>query len=778
MIETEQTANSEPGAATAAERPRRGFSSPRRWQDVRAAVDPPWGIVAGLVALNALRPLRHVWIVGAIEVVLLFIVPGISALRALRVPAGAISRVPIYIPAASMVVVMISALAADLLGHHLGISQPLHGAYSLVAVDVISILCVLSLFVRRGERALAQRVRWPQLSPARLLPFVLPLCAAAGALALNNGHGPVLARVAELLIALTIAGLLLLHSRVSVGTTALLVWCCALAAEWAFSLRSDSVLGFDISTEYHVAQSIQHVGYWHANQHGNAYSAMLSITLLPSVLSSVAGVSTLVSFKVLFPVFTAFIPVATYYLANRFVSRGIAVASAALILGQIYFFEEMPQLARQELALFLFAALCVALLDENLPRRSRQLLVVLLSFGLVVSHYSSAYVAILIVACAFVLQLLSLPLPWQRKLTPYLLTAVLALAGGAALWYEAVTHSASNVNEFTSNLAQNGLDLFPNSGNASSLLSTYLSGNVVTAVPATRYEPLVGSYVQKHEKYIHPVPDATQAKYALRPAVAPAPPLRSKALSRLTNDAITVIGQLMLVLGGLGALLMWLLPSASPVERLCGLLATGTIPTLALLRFSGTAAQAYNQQRALLQGLILLAIPAGWLAARVLRRLRHIAWTRWFEPLLRTVGVAALVLLFVYNSGLASLGLGGGHSVNIGSSGEDFERLFVTAPELASAEWVSVQAGRRALVFADRYGQLRLFQASGRLAFQNLTPVSIDHYGWVYASRTNVVLSRARGEINGLSATFVFPGRFLRQNFSLVYNDGQSEVFH
>ena len=73
-----------------------------------------------------------------------------------------------------------------------------------------------------------------------------------------------------------------------------------------------------------------------------------------------------------------------------------------------------------------------------------------------------------------------------------------------------------------------------------------------------------------------------------------------------------LIEQLANVLAALGALLMVLRRNASLLTRQIGLLAVATTLLLTLIRFSGTLAAAYGQERAQLQGLVLLAVSACW----------------------------------------------------------------------------------------------------------------------------------------------------------------------
>ncbi len=63
-----------------------------------------------------------------------------------------------------------------------------------------------------------------------------------------------------------------------------------------------------------------------------------------------------------------------------------------------------------------------------------------------------------------------------------------------------------------------------------------------------------------------------------------------------------------------------------------------------------------------------------------------------------------------------------------------------------AATWVSAES-RGKLIYADRYGQLRLSATSGVAALQQLTPRTLDAHAWVYGTRTNVVLGRAHGVV-------------------------------
>ena len=213
------------------------------------ALLPAW---AGLVAIVALEPFRAIWPVALVLTALTLTVPGVVALRALRVSGAALVRYPLYIPAASLAVVMAGGLAADLLGPLLGDAHPLSNQTAAFSVLLLSFL--LSLAGAAAPTSARFPWRAAMRRPELLLPLALPLLAAGGALLLNNGHGAGLARFTAAAGIFVLLGCLVRADRMSRASVAMVLFACALAAEWAFSLRSQEIVGYDISSEIHIAQ--------------------------------------------------------------------------------------------------------------------------------------------------------------------------------------------------------------------------------------------------------------------------------------------------------------------------------------------------------------------------------------------------------------------------------------------------------------------------------------------------------------------------------------------
>lgn len=530
--------------------------------------------------------------------------------------------------------------------------------------------------------------------------------------------------------------------------------------------------GFDITSEYYSLHQTVVTGIWHFSHPADAYGAMLSVTVLPAELHALSGVQDLLVFKVIYPAIGALFPVAVYSLGRRVLTGQWAFMAAALVVMQQTFFQQFPAIARQEVATVLFAALITAVLDIRSSQRTRWAFVVLLSLGMVVSHYSTVYLTIPMLAIAVVLQWTA---SWFRpvpRLTGTVLLACVVSLAGAALWYGSLTHSTANMSQFIEAAEGQSIDLLPNHGG--NPLSTYLQGEESQEMTPAQYQKYISEYYKKNVKFVTPLPDASQPKYALQPAADPTPPVTWAVGFKLTNLATLLIQQLTNLLAAIGVLALALRRKLPTVARQVGLLGLGAMAILVLTRLSGTIAQYYNPQRAFLQSMIVLAIGVCWLFQRT-----YAKWKPTRTAIL-AVCAASLAAFLAGSSGFTGVVFGGGTGTNLANSFDDYQQFDISAQEIAAAGWVSSMAPTGQLVYADRYGQLRLNIVAGTRSgvLGDITPETLDQHAWVYASRTNLVNGITRSAAGNYAASYAFPKRFLNSNFDIVYTNGTAEVFH
>ena len=726
-------------------------------------------VCLGLIAL--LVPFTRWWAAQVLLVPLLIIAPGVLLLRALRIPGQVVSSFPVYVPTASIIVLFGSGLLVDIVGPLAGVAAPLRVVPLLVTVEV----ACFALLVASVNAPPDVAIPWSSVArPVRLAwPLIVPVIAAAGALRLNSAHGNVVALIAVCALVAVLVVPVVYRVRLGDATFRVILYAASLSLLWSNSLRGDGLYGFDIATEYQRLQQTILTGVWHAAHPNDAYGAMLSVTILPTEIHALSGVPGLLIFKVVYPAIYALFPVAIFDLARRVVSSRWAFVAAAFTIGQ-YAFTEIAAIARQEIALVLFVSLIAATLDTWIQRRSRWALVGLLAAAMAVSHYSTTYVAITLFGIAIPLQF---ALSWFRaipRITGAIAVAFIAALASAAIWYVPVTNSDSHLLQVAETVQAQGLNLLPNRAPGSGLLAAYLLGNTKTPISAERYEKAVFLYYSGSKPFINSFSNAGALRYALRDSPVPTPPVKWHVGYDSLGLGLLVIEQLANVVAAVGAALMVLRRKTSVITRQVGVLALVTTLLLSVIRFSGTLAGVYGQDRAQLQGLVLLSITLCW-------AIRGLAGG-WKSRQARVLAVTAACLAVVLGntSYLVAAVLGGGTSASLANSGAAYEYFYTSAPELASAQWLGGAVQRGQLVYADEYGQLRVAAVTGLQdgLILDLTPKTLNQHAWVYASRTNIINGRAFALYNNHSAVYVFPVTYLNADYDLVYTDGSSEVFH
>src|SRR4029079_19051424 len=213
-----------------------------------------------------------------------------------------------------------------------------------------------------GLAAALPRVRdaWP------LLPVVV---VVVGALATPADNRVPIAALVAALVTLT-AGLLLAGRRPTQAAIAL--FGASLTFVYSYTLPGTTVFGWDITGEYAQLTQLMRAGHWPRLHPDDAYGAMLSLPLVPASLHSLAGLSAAVILKAVYPALLAMFPVCVFLIARRVVSSRAAYVAGLVIVAQAALIQQLPAIARQEMALLMFAALLAALTDRHLAAGTRR----------------------------------------------------------------------------------------------------------------------------------------------------------------------------------------------------------------------------------------------------------------------------------------------------------------------------------------------------------------------------------------------------------------------
>jgi len=209
------------------------------------------------------------------------------------------------------------------------------------------------------------------------------------------------------------------------------------------TLASENLSGWDIHQEFYIFQQVLGSGAWHPEiGQGELlrYNSVLSIGILPAILSIISSVDGVRIFEIIYPVIFSIVPIVLYKIYRKFLDPQAAFLSVFLFMSYPGFYEEITSIGKQEVAELLLVLLLLAMLSMKITNsRSGSVLTILLTVGLVTAHYSLAYIYLLVLICSIVVSRFSRRAEALGNTGTVLLSFVMVLcwygfvAGGEAL---------------------------------------------------------------------------------------------------------------------------------------------------------------------------------------------------------------------------------------------------------------------------------------------------------------------------------------------------------
>ncbi|WP_037601349.1 DUF2206 domain-containing protein [Streptacidiphilus rugosus] len=250
--------------------------------------------------------------------------------------------------------------------------------------------------------------------PVGLLSVVALTLSVAGPIRLNNGFSSAVSTAALVAVAALLVLLVVRRARYSVPVVAGGLYAASLGLLLLVSLRGWSITGHDIQREYEYFQLTLGGSRWNVSAYSNPYNACLSITLLPVSFVRLTAVPGVYVFKVLLPALFAVTPLLVHRAVRNVAPQLVALLSAVFFVSFPTFFTDMPYLGRQEIAFLLLGCAMVVVTDGGRSLRSRRTAFAALLAGVALSHYSTTYVLVVVLATAFVCDL-AWRLPGRRR---------------------------------------------------------------------------------------------------------------------------------------------------------------------------------------------------------------------------------------------------------------------------------------------------------------------------------------------------------------------------
>jgi uncharacterized membrane protein/glycosyltransferase involved in cell wall biosynthesis len=726
----------------------------------------------------------------AISIPFLLLVPGYFIWRAL---AGihhktSLFRILSYSVGLSLLTVMMSGLLLNEIYIILGKSGQFMLQPLTYMIGVVTALFVVFAFIRAPRQFRLSKFIMPkpvniaENIAAILIGLFLPVLAVAGALTLNNGGSSAIA----LLSIAAVAGLVLLmaFSPQSLGRYyGWFLYSICVSLLLGTSLRGWNITGHDILQEYQVFQLTLTHAAWHMSYYHDPYMACLSITILPTIIQKLTGINDPYIFKVIFQLFFALIAPIMYDTLSKYVSVRKALLATITFMFFPTFFTDMMMLNRQEAALLFFALSLYVGLDHALGRQVRSVLCFLLLVGMVLSHYSTSYVAIAVMLVSF-----GVALAWQaamfvlrRERIPllkdlskvYRPTVILAAMVVLVIWGSVITQTSTNI---YSTLGQIQIAIAQKVHGSSGLKKSapVVQSSVAhfAAVSQAARRLSASSYYPPQTVAAYPVGIASER-------ISPAAPvltrfgLSTDVLANIYTQikgayAILIEGLIMLSLG-LAVLLKkrW---DELPSSYIC--LGIACVALIGLQVYLPSSAINYGLTRLIQQSLLILALPIVFVSIRLLKLLRipeHVA---------EGIFALGLVSFFIVLTGLIPTLTGGFRpALALSNDGLYYQAYYTHQEEVVAAQWLRTDTPVGSRVYSDEFMRRKLIAYGGVFSQPTLVPGAIPIDSYTLLDYSNVLFDQVPAYDGSVVIYYKPPAVFLTNTKNLLYVSDHIRIY-
>ena len=207
------------------------------------------------------------------------------------------------------------------------------------------------------------------------------------------------------IIAVCIAVILVAFNVLKENQYAYLLFAIALGMTLQLTLSGSNLIGPDVHLEYYWAQFYAGEDVWHPLRFYCPAAGIGAVFFAP-LFQKVFAIPNLWTFKVIFPICFAFVPVVLYHLFKRWIGSKRAFLAAFMFVAFPSFLLEIPGIPESMLAeLFMVLAIYLTIV-EKYRLRYRIPLIIACALLSGFTHYSVGFITIIFLGIAFIMRII------------------------------------------------------------------------------------------------------------------------------------------------------------------------------------------------------------------------------------------------------------------------------------------------------------------------------------------------------------------------------------
>ena len=759
-------------------------------------------LIFGLIVnLLVFFDIQYLYLRAIFSFIFITTIPGLLIMLMLKVRKIGFWEYFVYSIGLSITFLMFGGLFINWTLPLVGIDKPLSLVPLLVSFNIFLLIFWLIAFKRNKEISL--EIKLPKLSWLNkvflAIPIIFVFLSIFGATTLNNNGSNYLTMNMLAGIAIYVFLAVLLKDELNKNIYLFAILNISLALLLATSLRSWYVFGSDITTEYFIFQLTKKNFYWSMlNFPHHPYNACLSLTIFPTILNLFLNINDQYIFKILYQIIFSFTSVSIFLTFKRHVKTIFAFLASCFFIFTPAFFIVMPMHARGETALLYFSLIFLVLFNEKINPIVKNILFLVFGFSMVVSHYSTTYIALSLFISSWMASFIFRKTENQKifsklykkinlkengripKNKNYYFrgTLIFLLVIFTFLWYGPLTETSGNLAEFTRKTITNMTNIFKDDVRV--MGSSPLSQFNIFYKP--NYKLILSNYVEETISKYDKEPNDDfyrEEKYKFySPEIVPQKILPEKLNLKIVSkvylfmEFIKKLVKIFIIIGVI--YLMFSQFKKRQINQEYIILNIISFLLLGIIIIAPYGTISFGLNRAYSQLLIILSFSSV---------LGGLIFFKFFKGKLRIIFVSGVFLLyFLFLSRFIPQILGGAvPSVQMNNSGADYNCYYTHNAEIKSGQWLFDNYQKSTYIYMDRYaGRKNLLSYKFELQKwikQDIFPQVIRKSSYVYLSSSNVTEESIFVRLQGTTVGYSNPLRFLNENKDLIYNNKYSEIF-
>lgn len=358
------------------------------------------GILLFLLIINILVgfDINYFYIRAILSFIFLITIPGLLIMLMMKIREVGFWEYLVYTIGLSISFIMFGGLAVNWILPWLNITdKPLSLYPILICFNIFLIVFWLIAYIRNKDLKPFD-MTMPKLDWINriffITPMLFPFLSVLGAFLLNNHGTNILTMIMLGGIAVYVFLVVIFRKKLNKNVFPWAILIISISLLFMWWLRSWFVSGVDINLEYHIFQLTKDNAFWSISNFKNTYNAMLSVTIFPTILSLFVKINDHYILKIFTPLIFSIVPLGVYLFLKRY-------AKNILVFVAVFFFVSQPSFLkgggnipfRQVIALLFFALTLLILFNKNINFRLKKTLFFIFCFSMIVSHYSTTYVA-------------------------------------------------------------------------------------------------------------------------------------------------------------------------------------------------------------------------------------------------------------------------------------------------------------------------------------------------------------------------------------------------